>query len=199
MDVASGGLRRLQHRVATGRPSKLTPTQKRTLKQQLRKGALTAGFPTDRWMLERIAALIKQEFGVRYHPHYLSRLLRQLGFTLQTPQPAAAERDDELIHAWLRHDWPRIKKSAAARRRDHFYDETGFSFLAPLARTWAPCAKRPALRRVTSERRVISTVIGLTLSGKIYKRHFGKPMNSDCVIMALEQIERLIKGKWILM
>jgi transposase len=38
----------------------------------------------------------------------------------------------------------------------------------------------------------------LTLSGKIYKRHFGKPMNSDCVIMALEHIGRLIKGKWIL-
>jgi transposase len=116
----SGGLRRLQHRVATGRPSKLTPTQKRTLKQQLRKGALAAGFLTDRWTLERIAALIEQELGVRYHPHYLSRLLRQLGFTLQSPQPAAVERDDDLIRAWLRQDWPRIKKSAAARRRGHF-------------------------------------------------------------------------------
>jgi putative transposase len=75
----SGGISRLRHRVATGRPSKLTPTQKRTIEQQLRKGALAAGFPTDRWTLERIAALIEQEFGVRYNPRYLSRLLRQLG------------------------------------------------------------------------------------------------------------------------
>src|SRR2546428_8232982 len=89
LNIRSGGLRRLQHRVATGRPSKLRPTQKRTLEQQLRKGALAAGFPTDRWTLERIAALIEQEFGVRYHPHYLSRLLRQLGFTPQPAQSAA--------------------------------------------------------------------------------------------------------------
>jgi putative transposase len=106
----SGGLRRLRQRASTGRPSKLMPAQKQTLKQRLKKGALAAGFPTDRWTLERIAALIEQEFGVRYHPHYLPRLLRQLGITLQTPQPAASERDDELVHAWLRKDWPRIKK-----------------------------------------------------------------------------------------
>jgi putative transposase len=88
----SGGLKRLRQRVVTGRPSKLTPAQKQTLKQRLRKGALTAGFPTDRWTLERIAALIEQEFGVRYHPHYLPHLLRQLDFTLQTSEPAATER-----------------------------------------------------------------------------------------------------------
>lgn len=113
-----GGIRRLQRRVAAGRPPKLTPTQKRELKRQLKKGALAAGFLTDRWTLVRAAVLIEREFGVRYHPNYLPRLLRSLGFTLQTPQPTAAERDEELIRAWLRKDWPRIKKSAAARRHD---------------------------------------------------------------------------------
>src|SRR5574341_68283 len=105
-----GRLKRLQHRVVTGRPSKLTTAQKRKLNQRLKKGALAAGFSTDRWTLERITALIEYEFGVRYHPNYLPRLLRQLGFTLQTPQPAAAERDEKWIRAWLRKDWPRIKK-----------------------------------------------------------------------------------------
>jgi transposase len=38
-----GRARRLQHRVATGRSSKLVPAQRRTLKHQLRKGALAAG------------------------------------------------------------------------------------------------------------------------------------------------------------
>ena len=31
----------------------------------------------------------------------------------------AKERDEDLIAAWLRQDWPRIKKSAAARRNHH--------------------------------------------------------------------------------
>jgi transposase len=91
----SGGLKRLRQRTVTGRPSKLTPGQKQTLKQRLGKGALTAGFPTDRWTLERIAALIEQEFGVRYHPHYLPQLLRQLDFTPQTSEPATAERSND--------------------------------------------------------------------------------------------------------
>jgi transposase len=114
----TGGLRRLKQRVTTGRPPKLTPTQKGALKQRLRKGARAAGFASDRWTLERIAVLVEFEFGVRYHPCYLPRLLRSLGFTPQVPQPVATERAEELIRAWLLKDWPRIKKSAAARRRD---------------------------------------------------------------------------------
>jgi transposase len=78
-----------------------------------------------------------------------------------------------------------------------FYDETGFSFLAPLARSWAPRGQRPVLRRVTSQRRALSTAIGLTLSGKIYKRHFATAIDSDRVLIALQHIGRRLKGNWI--
>lgn len=100
------------------RPSKLSARERRQLKHQLHKGALAAGYPTDRWTLARIARLIEQKFTVRYHPNYLNRLLPQLGFSLQVPLPQAVERDEDLIRAWLAQDWPRIKKSAAARCRD---------------------------------------------------------------------------------
>jgi transposase len=114
----TGGLRRLAAGVSAGRPSKLTRQQQRALLRQLQRGALAAGFPTDRWALSRIAHMIEREFSVKYHPKYLSRFLRRLGWTPQLPQPVPAERDEELIRAWLEKDWPRIKKSAAARRRD---------------------------------------------------------------------------------
>jgi transposase len=78
------------------------------------------------------------------------------------------------------------------------FDETGFSFLAPLGRTWAPRGHRPILRRVTKERRVLSTAIGLTVSGKIFKRHFERAMRGDEVIVALEHLRRHIPGNWIL-
>jgi hypothetical protein len=52
-----------------------------------------------------------------------------------------------------------------------FVDETGFSFRAKVATTWAPIGQTPILRRI-SKRRELSTVIGLTLFGKIDKRHF---------------------------
>jgi transposase len=114
----TGGVKRLRQQSSSGRPAKLTAAQQRQLKQKVKKGALAAGFPTDRWTLERIAQLIEDEFGISHHPNYLNRLLEQIGCSLQTPLPSAVERDEELIAAWLKQDWPRIKKSAAARRRD---------------------------------------------------------------------------------
>lgn len=54
------------------------------------------------------------------------------------------------------------------------------------------------LRRVTKERRVLSTAIGLTISGKIFKRHFERAMRGEEVIEALEHIRRHILGRWVL-
>ena len=114
--LEAGGLRRLRRRKATGRPPKLNPAQRRELKRLLRRGALAAGFASDRWSMDRVRQLIKQVFGIEYHPKYLNRLLRQLGWSPQVPLPRAVERDEALIQAWLQHDWPRIKKGAAQRR-----------------------------------------------------------------------------------
>lgn len=79
-----------------------------------------------------------------------------------------------------------------------FFDEFGFSFQESVARTWAPRGERPLLRRVTSERRGISTGVGLTLSGKIYKRHFNGGMKSAQVIEVLRHLQRHIPGRFIL-
>jgi transposase len=114
--LADGGLWALRQRKATGRPARLTTAQQRALLRQLKRGALAAGFPTDRWTLRRIARVIEQEFDVHYHVNSLHRLLDGLGWSLQQPLPRAAERDEALIRAWLTKDWPRIKKSAALRR-----------------------------------------------------------------------------------
>jgi transposase len=115
--LASGGLRALHRRKAPGRPARLTRDDQTALRRLLRRGAAAAGFPTDRWTLRRVAQVIQREFGVRYHPNSLHRLLEHLGWSVQQPLPRASERDETLIRAWLAQDWPRIKKSAALRRR----------------------------------------------------------------------------------
>ena len=55
------------------------------------------------------------EFGVDYHAHYVARRLKALGWSPQRPALYAKERNDELVRAWLRHDWPRINKRLAAQ------------------------------------------------------------------------------------
>jgi transposase len=51
---------------------------------------------------------------------------------------------------------------------------------------------------VTKERRALSTAVALTLSGKIYKRHFEGSVNSTKLIEALDHLRRHMPGKIIL-
>ena len=116
--VADTGLAGLRKRKAKGSACKLTSEQSQALKRLLDRGALVSGFPTDRWTLERVKTLIKREFGIAYHPNYLNRLLRKLGFSLQKPLPRAREQERELVKAWLTRDLPRVKKILAAQGRN---------------------------------------------------------------------------------
>ena len=119
--VSAGGLRALRRRVSAGRPSRLTNQQKKRLVQILKQGARAAGFPTERWTMGRVQQMIRREFDVVYHAHYMNRLLERLDWSLQQPLPSAQEQDEELLRAWLKHDWPRIKKSAATQRKNSVF------------------------------------------------------------------------------
>ena len=94
-----------------GRPSKLTATQREKLQKRLLAVAMACGFPNELWTLKRIATLIRKEFGVRYHPSHLWRVLRACGWSCQVPERRAIQRDEEAIAHWMRHQWPAIKKS----------------------------------------------------------------------------------------
>jgi transposase len=107
--IKAGGFRRLRRRISSGRRSKLSADQKKRLKRLLDRGALAAGYPTDRWTQVRVCELIKKEFGITYHPNSLRRMLDHLGYSVQKPMPRAAERDEALVKAWLAKDWSRIK------------------------------------------------------------------------------------------
>jgi putative transposase len=115
--VSAGGLRALQGQSATGRPPRLSAEQQRRLVRILKRGAPAAGFPTERWTMGRVQQIIRREFDVVYHVHYMNRLLKRLDWSLQQPLPSAQEQEEELIRAWIKRDWPRIKKSAATRRK----------------------------------------------------------------------------------
>lgn len=104
----------LKNRPRSGRPPRLTPQRWRELLKILEAGAIRSGFPTERWTLPRIRDVIAQRWGVTYHPAYLSVKLRDLGWSVQVPEVRARERDEEVIRAWIEHDWPRIKKKLAA-------------------------------------------------------------------------------------
>lgn len=76
----------------------------------LLKGPQQAGYQTDLWTLQRVAALIDRHFGIQYHAGHVWKLLTALGWSCQKPERRAVERDEEAIARWTREEWPRIKK-----------------------------------------------------------------------------------------
>jgi transposase len=120
--VMSGeGMKGAKARVASGRPAKLGIEEQEQLLAILKRGAKQAGFNSERWTQARVLKVIEKTFGVHYHFRSIGRLLKRLGWSVQQPQAQARERDEDLIQAWLKQDWPRIKKSTAIRRRHRIY------------------------------------------------------------------------------
>lgn len=111
MDVfRQDGWSGLKARSACGRPRKLDGTQEKIVLRWLDEKPTDLGFATDLWTCRRLVQLIREEWGIRLNPQYLSRWLRTRGFTPQKPQRVPRERDPEVIADWLANDWPRIKK-----------------------------------------------------------------------------------------
>lgn len=100
----------LQRRAPPGPKPRLSGGQLAELERMLLAGPIAAGYGTDLWTLPRIAKLIQQHFGVRYHPGHVWHLMRKLGWSCQKPAKRAKERDEAAIRRWLERDWPRIKK-----------------------------------------------------------------------------------------
>jgi transposase len=97
-----------------GPSSKLTAEQKAQLVSFLEQGAEAHGFLGDVWTTKRVAVLIKRAFGVQYHPASMSRLLRELGWSVQKPIKRATQRDEAAIQQWWTERWPALQAKPKA-------------------------------------------------------------------------------------
>lgn len=109
------GLPALYAHPAPGPQPRLSPAQLAQLANLLARGAEACGFLGDVWTRRRVAQLIHDEFGIRYHPAHVSRLLKQIGWSPQRPLVRATQRDDAAIAAWYAERWPALKKSACTK------------------------------------------------------------------------------------
>src|SRR3954468_4008551 len=102
-----GGVQALRRRPAPGAPPRLSEEQRTKLPELLeQRGAEAHGFRGEAWTCERVAIVIRREFGVRYHPAHVSRLLKTFGQSLKKPQRRANQRDQEAVERWKEERWP---------------------------------------------------------------------------------------------
>jgi transposase len=109
------GVEALRHRPPPGPSARLSAEQRARLLEILQRGAEAWQWRGDLWTTKRVAAVIRAEFGVRYHPAHVSRLLRQCGWSPQQPGRRASQRDEVAIQRWLGEQWPALKKTPSAR------------------------------------------------------------------------------------
>jgi transposase len=104
------GVEGLRHKPPPGATPRLSEQERAKLPELLARGAEAHGFRGEVWTCERVAIVIRREFGVSYHPAHVSRLLKALRQSLQKPQRRAEQRDEEAIERWKEQRWPSLKK-----------------------------------------------------------------------------------------
>jgi transposase len=107
---AGGGSKALKQAGRAGRKPRLAPRQFSQLETALKAGPQAHGFATALWTTARVAQVIDQLTGIRYHPDHVCRLLQKLGWSCQRPTGRARQRDEPAIARWHKVTWPALKK-----------------------------------------------------------------------------------------
>ena len=164
--TAVRGRAALHDHPAPGAPPLLTTDQHAQLVALLLEGAPAFGFRGDVWTCRRVAQLIQDQFGVRYHPAHISRLLRQLGWSRKNPSCARPSAMTPPLRLGTPNAGRRLKKVPARRANIVWVDEAGFYLLAGAVRSYAPRGETPVLR-VPLTRDHLSVISGITAAGQL--------------------------------
>jgi transposase len=190
-----GGPAALLARPAPGPVPKLSDSQKALVPEFLWHGPEAYGFRGRLWTRARVARVIEEEFGVRYHSGHVGRLLQGLGWTPQLPITRATQRDEPAVRRWREETWPELRDRARRERRTLvFVDEAGFYLLPGVVRTYAPRGRTPVLRAKLS-RDHLSVMGGLTAAGRVYTLVRQEPLNGLHAVEFLSHLLRVAGGR----
>ena len=109
------GTAALRRHPAPGAQPKLSTEQLGELPSLLDRGAEAFGFLGQVWTGQRVAEVMKRQFGVSYHPGHCSRLLARLKYSVQKPVQRASQRDEAAIQRWKDERWPALKKKPGTK------------------------------------------------------------------------------------
>ncbi len=183
------GLASLTYQRPSGRPPKLTKTQRKELRELIKAGPQAAGYESGCWTAIVIQDLIQRHFGVEYHPHYICTLLDNLGLSFQKARFVSDHLDEAARIQWMQETWPKIVRMAHKRKAlILFGDEASFAQWGSLSYTWAPKGQQPTVK--TSGKRKGYKVFGLIdyYSGRFfYQAHTGR-FNSESYAAFLVEV-----------
>ena len=174
---------------SSGRPPKLSKTQKQELARQLDAGPSAAGFSAAAWRTPLIQQLIQNLFGVFYNVFYLAQFLKNLGFSWQKAAFVSDHLDELKRHEWRTTIWPETVKQARSQGALLLFgDEASFPQWGTLSYTWARRGCQPKVK--TCGKRKGYKVFGLLdyFSGQFFYQGQEGRLNSEQYCAFLAQV-----------
>ena len=188
-DFLQLGLSFLKRCKPSGRPSKLSKSQKRKLLNLIDKRPEASGFMGACWRTPMIQDLIKNEFGVYYSCQYIAQLLKNCSYSYQRATLVSAARDEEKRKMWLEKVWPSIMKEASKRNAYILFgDECSFAQGGSISYTWARRGVSPVIKTTGSKKAY--KVFGFIeyFTGNFYSMGYEGKMNSDIYIEFIKDV-----------
>jgi transposase len=183
------GIKGAPRQKPTGRPPKLTPTQKAALAQLIDEGPVRAGFSGACWRSPMIQQVIYDRFGVFYNVFYIAQLLKNLGLSYQKAAFVSDHLDVAKRTTWCTTTWPHILRLAKeGKALLLFGDEASFPQWGTLTYTWARRGQQPQVK--TAGKRNGYKVFGLIeyFTGRLF--YYGQEgrLNSAAYITFLMRV-----------
>jgi transposase len=163
----SGGELALASKPHPPRRSKLTDDQAAAVLSWFDKSPTDPefGFDTELWTAARVASVIRERFGVKYHPGSLLRWLKARGITSQMVRRRPRGHNPQEMVRWANEQWPQILKRAEEfAARIVMIDETGM-LMRPLVRKSLARRGHPLVIRYKSNHRQKVSVQGAIVLG----------------------------------
>jgi transposase len=163
------GVASLVYRHGGGRPSTLTPKQKKRVVELLEAGPLVVGGATAGWNSVLLRVLLWREFGVLSHRHSGWTRRHPLGGSFPKARFVSDHRDEARRQPGLQEAWPTILRTAKRRQGVSLCEEeASFAQGGAWRSPWAKRGRQPAGK--TSGKRKGDKVVGAiaSFSGRLF-------------------------------
>lgn len=147
------------------------------------------------WTREAVQHLILQRFGIELSRWQVGRYLKTWGYTPQKPISKAFEQKPEKVQAWLKKEFPAIKRKAKKEKAViYFGDETGMRSDHQAGRSYAPAGQTPIIKK-TGQRFSLNMISAISNRGHLQFMIIDGRFNSEVFERFLKQMIRYSKQK----
>ncbi len=144
------------------------------------------------WTREAVQQLILNKYSIELSRWQVGRYLKSWGYTPQKPITKAFEQNPERVKAWLKKEYPAIKKRAAKENATiYFEDEAGMRSDHQAGKSYAPKGETPVIKK-TGQRFSLNMISAISNKGHVEFMILDGTFNGG---VFLEFLVRLIKYK----